>query len=150
MNLKIKSLLNRNLRRFAEDTGGAAVIEFALGGAVLLMLIIGIMDVSNAMRIFETLQTSAKEGARYAAIHGSEALNPETNTEIIAYAKMWAIGIAPGDVNVTVTWNSTNADGTENQTPGNTVTVRSAMPYQPIGMLPSFNLGANSTFMITN
>lgn len=144
------NVFSRNLKRLAEDSGGAAAVEFALAGTVLVMFIVGIMDISNAMRVYETLQTSAKEGARYAAIHGEQALNPETDLEIIAYTRTWAVGLDPAKVTVQVVWNTKNVDLTDNKRAGQTVTVSSTMtPYEGIGLLPSFNLGAASTFTIT-
>lgn len=146
----LAKLVRRNLKRFARDNGGSAVVEFALSAVILLMLIVGIMDISNAMRVYESVQTSAKEGARFAAIHGSNSWSPETDAAIIAFAKSWAIGIAPAKLNVQVVWHTQNADGTDNKTAGQTVTVRAGLPYEGFGVLPSFNLGASSTFMITN
>jgi Flp pilus assembly protein TadG len=59
-------------RQRTEDEGGAAAVEFAIVASVLFLLLFGIIEFGLAYFRYQGLQAAAREGARIAAIEGSE------------------------------------------------------------------------------
>src|SRR5690348_14891942 len=53
------------LRRFARDSEGATIIEFALIFPIVLMISFGIMEISLCMASLVTLEGGLKEASRY-------------------------------------------------------------------------------------
>lgn len=70
-----------NIARRAE--GGQALVEFALVLPVLLLVILGILDLARAVSQENTLAFAAREGTRYAIVHGSNG-SPAISCPIIA------------------------------------------------------------------
>src|SRR3954462_15324891 len=62
------------LRRFARNSEGATIIEFALIFPIVLMLTFGIMEISLCMASLVTLEGGLKEASRY----GITSQNPGT------------------------------------------------------------------------
>jgi len=52
---------------------GAAAVEFALILSVLVVILFGITEFGRAFNELETLNSAAREGARVAAVRGSQA-----------------------------------------------------------------------------
>ncbi len=77
---------------------GQALAEFALVLIVLMLLVMGIVDLSRAVFIQSALANAAREGARYAIVHPSA-----TDAEITEKAKAKIAGFDPDGVSVTVT-----------------------------------------------
>jgi len=106
------------LRRFfveSEGQRGQAMLEFALVLPVVLLVITGVFDVARAVWQENTLAYAAREGTRYAIVHGSGycsiSLCPDnsgivypSNTQpVIDVVRRSAVGIG-GNINVTVCW----------------------------------------------
>ena len=107
------------LRHFFTEEGadsGQALIEFALTLPVLLLVITGTFDVARAVWQENTLAYAAREGTRYAIVHGSgypEAYPPTSPLDRVAYnyytsgitsvVQAAAVGIG-GTVTVISTW----------------------------------------------
>lgn len=70
-----------NIARRAED-GAQALVEFALVLPVLLLVILGILDLARAVSQENTLAFAAREGTRYAIVHGSNG-SPAISCPII-------------------------------------------------------------------
>ncbi len=60
----------------ARGERGQSLVEFALVLPVLLLLILGLIDVARAIAQENTLASAAREGARYAIVHGSSSSSP--------------------------------------------------------------------------
>ena len=65
-----------NLRRFFHDQNreeqrGQSLVEFALLLPLMLLIITGLFDVARAVWQENTLAYAAREGTRYAIVHGS-------------------------------------------------------------------------------
>jgi hypothetical protein len=134
---------------FGRDDRAQALVEFALVLPIFLLLVTGILDVARAVWQENTLAYSAREGTRYAIVHGSSGtpvvgpvsttINPSAfNTgNIVSAVRNTAIGIS----NVDVTVDYPDGDNQRNHR----VTVDATAPFIP---LPSqFLLG--SAFQIT-
>ena len=63
----------KRLRGFltGSNEGGQSLIEFALLLPVMLLIITGLIDVGRAVWQENTLAYAAREGTRYAMVHGS-------------------------------------------------------------------------------
>jgi Flp pilus assembly protein TadG len=83
--MKIRSKLRREAGR--ED--GAAAVEFALIVGLLAMLVFGMMEYGLAFMQVQTLRAATREGARVAAVRGS-------NSEISAAMTGASAGSLPG------------------------------------------------------
>ncbi len=110
-----------NLRRFFSDQNseaqrGQSLVEFALLMPIMLLIITGLFDVARAVWEENTLAYSAREGTRFAIVHGSAGKGPlpdgtvsgaadptDVNDPVIAYVKTVVKAAAIGVPNVTVT-----------------------------------------------
>ena len=91
-------------------------MEFALLLPLMLLIITGLFDVARAVWQENTLAYAAREGTRFAIVHGSAGLGPlpdgtvsgaadptDVNDAVIAYVKTVVKKAAIGVPNVTVT-----------------------------------------------
>lgn len=120
------------MRRQAE---GQALVEFALILPVLLILMVGIFDVALAVWQSNTLAAAAREGTRYAIVHGSSSSSPvgpgsgsytapDQDTVVAGIVGSQATGVA--SVTVASTWPDGNADR------GSRVSVVATAAYTPV------------------
>lgn len=126
--------------RRGED--GQALVEFAFLLPVLLLIILGLLDAARAVWQVNTLSYAAREGSRYAIIHGSGSSAPVGPTDpaepnITAVVRAAAVGVA--NVTVATSW----PDGSNDRS--SRVRVDATAPYVP---LPSQYL-LNGAFTIT-
>lgn len=135
---------------------GQALVEFALVALILIVLILSMLELISMMHTYNTLANAAKEGVRYAIVHGTFNSIPSGPAcpcvDIDGPAAPY--GTTPGSgsgfgvvktfaqyslhditgLTVTVSYPDT-ANKPENQPP-NRVQVLVAYPYRPF-----FNLG---------
>lgn len=130
----------------AADDRGQSLVEFALVLPIFLLVITGLFDLARAVWQENTLAFAAREGTRYAIVHGS-AGNPiawtgsaSTNTcsntgasptcqPVFDTVTSAAIGVP--NVSVTVTWPDTTA-GTVCYDRSCRVTVDATAPFVPM------------------
>ena len=62
-------------RRSGRDRG-QSLVEFALVAPIFILTILCIIEFGRAVYTAQMLQTAAREGARYAIVHGSSSLCP--------------------------------------------------------------------------
>jgi hypothetical protein len=126
-----------------------ALVEFALVLPLFLLIVTGIFDVARAVWQENTLAFAAREGTRYAIVHGaagspvvgpcSNCLNPATNN--LANVVNAVTSNAVGVYNIDVTVDYPDGNNQRNQR----VTVDASAPFIP---LPSQYLLGNA-FQIT-
>ena len=132
------------MRRARRDEG-QALVEFALVLPVLLMLILGLFDVARAVWQENTLAYAAREGTRFAIVHGSASESPVDQADhaaLVDVVREAAVGV--GNVSVTVTYPD-SVSGTPCNDRGCRVAVDATAPFVP---LPSEYL-LNGAFRIT-
>ena len=100
------------LARWSRDEAAQSLVEFALILPLFLLIVTGLLDVARAVWQQNTLAYAAREGTRYAIVHGSagnpvvgpcsSCLNPTTNNlgNIVSAVTNNAIGVY--DINVTI------------------------------------------------
>jgi Flp pilus assembly protein TadG len=134
---------------------GQALVEFALTAVFMMVLIISIIEMSMLLYTYSVVADAAKEGVRYAIVHGSHNSSPSGPTcpcsaidgavgtgVVKSYAQLSFHDTTP--MTVTVTYpDSTNPPA--NQSP-NRVRVTVSYPYQPFFGLgwPSVTVSANA------
>lgn len=102
------STQRRNAQR-RDPRKGAVIVEFALGFIVFIMLIFGIMEGARLVWTYTTLSHAAREGARFAMVHGSRA--PVADSAVEALVKNRVVGLDPADVTVTTVWEDAAKSG---------------------------------------
>jgi hypothetical protein len=81
-----------------------------------MMLTFGTCSTAMGVYYYELVATLAREGARYASVHGWQYQqdvnggNPVTASDIYNNAILpMAVGLNPSDLTYSVTWNTTNS-----------------------------------------
>jgi hypothetical protein len=125
------------------------MVEGAFTLVVFLSLVFGVCEFGRAIWIYTLICHVAREGTRYAAVHGGQSgMTSSTaisNTNALVKAR--AVGLPASKVNVTTTWVPSNA-------PGNAVKV--AVTYDFKFMTPyrltknTLTLRSTSQMMVTN
>ncbi len=96
------------LRSARRDEGGQALVELAVALPLVLLIITGLFDLGRAVWQENTLAYAAREGTRYAIVHGSGFPDPaliawpNNTTQVENVVRNAALGVA--NVTVTVTW----------------------------------------------
>ena len=97
----------RTNRVSKDGTAGQAIVEFGLVAIVFLMLLFGVIEFSRLMLMYHHLGNVAREGSRYASVHGSTSLANATAAEIENYVKSIS-PVDPNNLTVTTTWENPN------------------------------------------
>ena len=126
---------------------GQALIEFALIGLFLILLIVGFLELTLMVHTYNVLADAAKEGVRYAIVHGSAntggsgptcpcaAIDGAPGTGVVkTYAQYSLHSTTP--MTVTVDYNPGNDNKAACNKAPCLVRVTVSYPYRPF-----FNLG---------
>ncbi len=111
--------------KLLKDRSGAALIEFGILASIFIILSFTIIDFGRMMWLNNTVEHVATEGARYAAVRGSDKASPVNSTQVTTYVQDRATGIPAADMNISVTW-------APNNNPGGSVTVLVTYNYEYI------------------
>lgn len=124
------------VRGFRDDERAQALVEFALVMPIFLLLVTGILDVARAVWQENTLAYAAREGTRYAIVHGasgtpivgpcSVCLNPVSNNLANVTNTVTTAAVGVYNINVTVDY----PDGGNNR--NNRVSVDVSAPFVPL------------------
>ncbi len=96
------------LRRiFRSNDSGQSIVEFALVLPLILLIITGLFDVARATWQENTLAYAAREGTRYAIVHGSASVDgtivhPGNDQPVVDAVRNAAVGVP--NVSVVVNW----------------------------------------------
>jgi Flp pilus assembly protein TadG len=108
---------NKRLAFFsAED--GAAMLEFALVGAIFSVMLLGIIEFGLAAWQKNSVAADAREGARYAIVRGATSVRVATPESVSKYVKA-RTSLDTAAMSVYTTWNP-------DKSPNSEVTVRVA------------------------
>lgn len=159
--------LRRSRRR------GATLVESAFVYPVMFLILFGIIVLGIAVFRYQQVAHAAREGARYASVHGSKYatdVSVQTNTTVAAATasdvytnaiQPELLGFDSNDVSYTVTWNTSNAQTHLYTTPvsttypqgnvvdiSNTVTVTVTYTWRPLAYFGGFTLSSSSTSLM--
>ena len=133
-------------REFRRDSNGQAQVEFALSILFVLLLILGIIELILLIYTYNTLADAAKEGVRYAIVHGCDfdssncsgtcatACTDTTGSNVVAWAKNFASASLhdTSQMTINVDYNPGGANGSSAcSDAGCAVRVTVSYPYQP-------------------
>jgi Flp pilus assembly protein TadG len=100
---------------FLRNDQGAAMVEFALVTFVFVSIILlGILEFGFATWSKNSVAADAREGARFAIVHGAASPAPATQTDVRAYI---LTKTSLDSIRVSATWSPNNS-------PGSVVTVQ--------------------------
>ncbi len=104
--------------KLLKDCRGAAFMEFGILAPVFFIVTIGIMDFGRMIWLSNTVEHAATEGARYAAVRGSNKPTVATTQTITDFVEGQAELIPPNEMDIEVSWTPAN-----NNNPGSTVSI---------------------------
>lgn len=162
--------------RGSRPTGdsGQALVEFTLVAPFFFLLLFGIIEAGRFIVYYETLSNAAREGARYAIVHGSNSFCPSgpmppgktppagcydaTGANVEQRVKDSAFGMLGSAVSVVKCWGTIESDNTCTDSGlGNgreaPVSVRASYTYRtlvPLVPLPAITVNGESTLVINN
>ena len=124
------TITHRNILKLLKNESGAALIEFSILASIFITLSFAVIDFGRMMWLNNTVEHVATEGARYAAVRGSNKSSPVDEDQVTSYVQDRATGVPASDMNISVTWSPNN-------NPGGSVTVVVTYNYEYIigGML---------------
>lgn len=132
----------RHLRGFARDEGAQSLVEFAFILPVLLLIITGIFDSARAVWQENTLAFAAREGTRYAIVHGTggnpvvgpctSCVNPPASNNNLDRIVNAVTSNAIGIYNITVTVDYPGIAGTVCNYRTCPVVVDATAPFVPL------------------
>ncbi len=133
---------------------GQALVEFVLVAPIFFLILFAVIDFGRYVYYVQTINNAAREGARYAIVHGSDSLAPTGPPDdaggaaVKSAVRRYLIGVV-GDSSVlavTPSWDPNNRRES-------TVTV--SVRYQfhsviPIVPIPPVQIDGASTLVINN
>ena len=118
---------------------GAVILEFGLAFLLFFSVLYGIMEFGRIVASYNILSGAAREGVRYASVHGSSSGSVATASDVQDVVRNWAIGLDTSAVAVTTTW-------TPGKAPGNTVNVKASYTVTPFtGLILTSGLTVQSS-----
>ncbi len=136
---------------------GQALVEFAFVAPIFFLMLFGIIDFGRYVYYVQILNNAAREGARYAIVHGSNSFQPTGPTSndptITAIVRNYAVGVIGNGAVLTIgsTWGTPPNPPTNNRGQNVHVTVtydfHSLIPIVPI---PPITIKGESTLVINN
>jgi hypothetical protein len=108
---------------------GSAMIEFTLVGIPVIFILISIFEISRGMWIYETVAYSVREGARLAAVHGSDCGTVQANN---------VCSLTIGNI-ANVISNQGAGIGLDSGTLN--VTIKTGLPFTNLATAPSYTTG---------
>ncbi len=109
---------------------GSSIVEFAVIAPAVVLVLFGFLEIVRGVWLYNTVTYAAREGGRYAMVHGSKSSAPASTTDVATAVKAAAASLDPTKVQVTTTW-------TPDKAPGSTVDVKVDYAWQPLAMLAS-------------
>lgn len=158
---------------------GQALTEFALVAPIFFFVMFAIIEFGRAVYTIQMLNNAAREGARYAIVHGASSnlpsgpfpaswnaisADPTGSLYVVPKVKQFAIAIidsGPSDFAVTVKWCANDGDigdcpgpvGDGDNGRNQTVMVTVDYKFKPllgIVPLPTFTLSGGSTLVVNH
>ncbi len=139
------------------DDHGQNLVEFSLAGLMLVMLLIGVVEISRMVLVYTSVANAAKAGTRYAIVNGVDSSNASgpanDDSKVITVVKNFASagGLNTASLTVHVYYYSSGGVSPACNTPGCWVRVTASYPYDPLqSYFPiTTNLGSTSEGVIT-
>jgi Flp pilus assembly protein TadG len=137
---------------------GAVAVEFAVVAPLLLAIVVGMLELSRVYTVQNTLETAAREGARFASLDRSDMnMNGQTaNSKLINDVKNFlaSTGLSKNDITVQVVDAAHPTQNFDLDDPANDLKlfqIKVDVPYSKVSLSPvkhykNTNLSATLTF----
>jgi TadE-like protein len=139
---------------------GQALVEFAFVAPIFFFMLFAIIDFGRYVYYVQILNNAAREGARYAIVHGNESFQPAgpaaNDPNVDAVVRNYAIGVIGDDAVLEVFSDWGDPDHPANppsNTRGHQVKVWVNYHFQPVIPLvpiPSITITGESTLVINH
>ena len=146
------------IRSTSSRRRATSLVEAALTYSVVILLTIGVIVVSLGVYYYNQVASLAREGARYASVHGGQYAAETGNTmatQLSVYnsaIQPKAIGFDTTQLNATVTWTDSGEMPTYVNSSGNVVTnqvtVTVSYQWQPLLFLGTMTLQSTSVMLM--
>ncbi len=123
------------MRRFLR---GQTYAEFMAVVLPTLGVLFAIISLAMTVYTYSFVANAARDGVRYAIVHGSRSSSPASSSDIQSYVRNEAQGITPSSISVSTTWNPNNS-------PGSTVNVQVSYTYHPFYPFANVSLPLSSS-----
>ena len=118
------------------------MFEFAIVLPLFLLLLMGAMEFGRAVWAYNSISHGAREGARYAIVHGADSGRAATADEVRDYVRGRLPAIAAA-IEVNTSWDPDNNFGS-------VVQVQVQHTFKPlVPLLPSIPLSSTSRMVIS-
>jgi Flp pilus assembly protein TadG len=137
------------------------MVEFAIVAPIFFLILFAILDFGRYVYYVQVLNNAAREGTRYAIVHGADSLSstgpPDdpSGADVIDVVREYAIGVLGVDdasmLTITPTWGTPPATPDNNR--GTKVTVEVAYAFRaliPLVPIPPISVRGASTLVINN
>ena len=111
-------------RRMQRWLRGQTFVEFAAVALPLCIVLFGIIVLSMAVYSYSFVCYGAREGVRYAIVHGSASLSPASASDVQNYVQTKARSLNTSYLNVLTNWKPDNK-------PGSVVSVQVTYGFRP-------------------
>ncbi len=151
----------RRRTRWQRMRRGQAMVEFAIVAPIFLLILFGIIDFGRYVYYVQVLNNAAREGTRYAIVHGANSLaktgppDDPSGAAVVDKVRDYAIGVFGAEdaatLTITPTWG-TPPDVPDNER-GTSVTVEVTYAFRslvPLVPLPPITVKGASTLVINN
>jgi Flp pilus assembly protein TadG len=102
------------------------LVEFALIGPLFFLMIFGTIELGRAVYTNHQIANGTREGARYAAVHGSKATSQATSATVKSYMLTKMTAVDSGALSVSLAYPNGNNN------PGSKARVTSTYTFTPI------------------
>jgi Flp pilus assembly protein TadG len=140
---------------------GQALVEFVLVAPIFFLILFGIIDFGRYVYYVQILNNAAREGTRYAIVHGADSLAPTgppddpSGADVIEVVREYLVGVIgiedASTLTITPTWGTPPA--TPDNDRGTKVTVEVTYAFHsviPIVPIPPISVEGASTLVINN
>ncbi len=139
-----------------DQSRGQALLEFAVVAPIFFLLVFAMIDFGRYVYYVQILNNAAREGARYAIVHGSNSFQPagpsSNDPTVAGVVRSYAVGVTGnGALTITSVWGTPPNPPTNNR--GSNVDVKVSYAFRsivPIVPLPPITITGESTLVINN
>src|SRR4051794_28793723 len=103
---------------------GVSLVETAITLSVMFLFTLGLIVVGTGVHAYQQVAALAREGARYASVHGSQYASKNSsslasNTSIKTAITSMASGLDTSQLNVSASWDNSSQITNYNDSSGN-------------------------------
>jgi Flp pilus assembly protein TadG len=152
MRSRSRSTLSRRPR-------GQTLVEFAFVAPIFFFMLFAIIDFGRYVYYVQIINNAAREGARYAIVHGDNSFVPTgppsdpTGTAVAAVVRNYAVGVIGSStiLDITSVWGTPPGSPSNHRGQKVTVTVDYEFhPIIPLVPIPGITITGESSLVINN